>query len=434
MGRFKFREPSTAAGAIVFCAVLALCVARIAPVGSVFGVDAGAAQWVMTDFYSGGYYPVRALVEGGNPYDREQFMATYPVADGFPPYLPATLILHLPFGLMPPGIAAASYFAVTIVLTLLLAWTALVLAAGRGAASRGRVLMLAAMILVSRPGHWNLMAGQRTLIYVLGTYASLRFMNERPRLAGLGLALAMIKPTFGVPVAVMLLAAGAFTSVVWGAVITVAGSAPLLPVMVGRAGGVRPFIASLLQGFEAWQGVREIDPTTSLFRIELPAALSRWVGRDIGPEASSAIAALLLCIGVVAVYRLTRDRGRIELSRVAAVVCSTVLLYVQHVGYDLLLLAWPCVAFFAACSPVKLERRPVPLLLAACYLAVIFNWLATWSFTRAVAPQSSWWVFIASINTVAVFGIWLVSIAAAFARRGATTRVIEGEALPQGHG
>lgn len=198
----------TPIAALLFAAAVVVSESRVGMIGEVLGIDAGA-PWVMTDFYSGGYYPVRALLDGENPYDRARFLELYPVADGFPPYLPVTLALHLPFGLLPRAPAAAAYFATTIALTLVLAWSALRLGGGGGREINvAAVLLAAAIILATRPGHWNLMAGQRTLLYVLGTCAAVRFLRERPLLARLGLALAMIKPTFGVPLAILMLAAG----------------------------------------------------------------------------------------------------------------------------------------------------------------------------------------------------------------------------------
>jgi len=104
----------------------------------------------------------------------------------------------------------------------------------------------------------------------------------------------------------------------------------------------------------------------------------------------------------------------------AAVVCTTVLLYAQHVGYDLLLLTWPCAAFVIAGEPLALRVRPLPLVLAGCYLAICLNWFATWSFTGRYATDGLLWNAAASINTVALLVIWLVSLAAAMRFEAAT--------------
>jgi len=83
---------------------------------------------MMIDFFSSAYYPVRALLEGGNPHDRAWFLHQYPVADMYGPFLPVNLLIHLPFGLFSPGVAAVLYFGITVLLTMLLAALALRLA------------------------------------------------------------------------------------------------------------------------------------------------------------------------------------------------------------------------------------------------------------------------------------------------------------------
>jgi hypothetical protein len=41
------------------------------------------------DFYRTIYYPVRAVLDGGNPYDRPAYVSHYPVKYPFAPYAPA---------------------------------------------------------------------------------------------------------------------------------------------------------------------------------------------------------------------------------------------------------------------------------------------------------------------------------------------------------
>src|SRR4029450_11224921 len=84
-----------------------------------------ATRWVLQDFRDAVYYPVVALLHGGNPYDQDAQARRYPVGQSFPLYLPATLVAHLPFGLLPPAEAAWGYFATTLLLTGALAALAL---------------------------------------------------------------------------------------------------------------------------------------------------------------------------------------------------------------------------------------------------------------------------------------------------------------------
>jgi hypothetical protein len=77
------------------------------------------------DFDIAVYYPARAFLDGLDPYDQSAYRAAYPVQAPLPPFLPATLLLHLPFGLLPPGPSAALYLGVTLILILATGWLAL---------------------------------------------------------------------------------------------------------------------------------------------------------------------------------------------------------------------------------------------------------------------------------------------------------------------
>jgi hypothetical protein len=149
----------------------------------------------MLDFDSGAYYPVRAFLAGENPYDRQRFLSLYPVSDGFPPYPPFTLLFHLPFALLPHAAAATAYAIFTVALTLLLA--RMVLQNTQGFATTTGVFLLAGVLLLTRPGHWNLVLGQRAALLAVGCFIALFEARRRPWLSGFGLALATLKPTWG---------------------------------------------------------------------------------------------------------------------------------------------------------------------------------------------------------------------------------------------
>src|SRR4029453_8153253 len=140
-------------------------------------------------------------------------------------------VAHLPFGLLPHGEAAWAYFATTLVLTVVLAGLAI---AGAGApVTAAAVLALAAACLVSRAGQMNLLLGQVTAQVVIASYVALRWARSRPLLAGLGLALATLKPTYGVPLAaLMLLGRGDVRATVAGVVAATALCAVALVPLV----------------------------------------------------------------------------------------------------------------------------------------------------------------------------------------------------------
>src|SRR6185369_10514670 len=104
------------------------------------------------------YYPVVAFLDGNNPYDAAAYLATYPVGNAFALYTPMTLLVHLPFGLLPFVPSAVAYFVVSVVLLL---WVAhLTLRMCGLATSAAAVFVFGFAMVISQPGQWNLFLGQ----------------------------------------------------------------------------------------------------------------------------------------------------------------------------------------------------------------------------------------------------------------------------------
>src|SRR5690349_18479118 len=61
------------------------------------GWNPHAVTGSMGDFALNVYYPSKAFLDGGNPYDQSSYLSGYPVDIPFPPYMPVMLLLHLPF-------------------------------------------------------------------------------------------------------------------------------------------------------------------------------------------------------------------------------------------------------------------------------------------------------------------------------------------------
>src|SRR5215831_4877860 len=177
------------------------------------------ATWSMNDFFGAVYYPVVAFLSGENPYDTEKFLALYPVVEPFPLYLPAALLVHLPIGLLPAQTASIAYFVLTIALGFLL--VCVCLSWYKIKVALADVLFIGGVLLLSPPGHGNLLLGQPTLQVVLASYVALAFARNSAMISGLGLAVSMIKPTFGIPIALLMLPQRYVRQVLYGAFITI---------------------------------------------------------------------------------------------------------------------------------------------------------------------------------------------------------------------
>jgi hypothetical protein len=331
------RADSTWVALIVFAALAAVTAGRVVHELARAGEP---SAYAMQDFRDTVYYPARALLDGRNPYDATAYRAFYPIGSVLTAYAPAFLLLGLPFTALTQSHAEIAYHVLN--LLLVLAFALLTLRLCPVEASRAAVLVLGSAILLSRPGHSNLFNGQSTLLVASGTYLALALSGRRPIVAGVGLALALLKPSFGLPLAVLLLAAGQVTTVVVGAAGTAVTSGPVAVVLARAAGGVAPLVRSVLDGAWSHMELSSNAPATSL-RIDAVA----WVGRLIDGRAVTPLATLvgvaILGAAAFTTYRLARSGDRQADPLRWCVGLLAILLAVYHQNYDSLVLTLPIV-------------------------------------------------------------------------------------------
>jgi hypothetical protein len=402
----------------VFAMAVGLAAARVGLRANAGGV-ALDASYAMGDFYVTAYYPVRAFLEGENPHDRIRFKARYPVWDDYGPYLPINLVLHLPFGLLRPRPAAIAYFACTTLLTLALANVALRLM--RLPADPARVALLAGLVLVSRPGHWTLLLGQHSIFLALLVYLALLHARDAPVLSGIALALSAHKPTFGIPVGVLMLAAGYRRAVAVAVVLSVAVNLPIFALLAHRAGGVEPFFAHLLGGYEAWKDIPGLNPATSL-RIDATALLSRFFGHSLSNASQLLLAACILGAAAAGIRRSGREEPLQDVA--IGLYCLATLLVGYHMGYESVLLTAPLLGLFVRGLPAA--KPWLVRLFIILFLIPALNWVTTVKVIAALRPAHLLWVLLASIDGVCV-GLLFVGYFVLALRTGATkTRPVNG--------
>lgn len=366
------------------------------------------AHWAFQDFLSVVYYPIVAVLAGDNPYNLHEYVNTYPVAFAFPLYLPATFLVHLPFGLFPPPAAISSYFLVTLALCVLLAIVSL-RATGQ-VASVGAVLTVFGLILISRPGHSNLLLGQTALQFTLAAYLVV-YGTDRPAWAvACGLAFCAIKPTFGVPLALLLLTQAKIRVVLLAIVISLTVNLPIVFVLAQHEGGLLAFIHEGLNNLQGWGGSVYVIPATSPTLVDAGSLLGRLLGRSLGMLGQSVVLLLVLGLAAVAWGRGARSANREVRQLSLGIVLMAVLLCIYHQVYDLLVLTAPFVAMMGRRFPPSFYSRfhfPLSVLLL-CFLCL--HYLSGASIIGRFEAGSPVWLLLASANGVALialFTTWL---------------------------
>jgi hypothetical protein len=378
------------------------------------------------DFEIAIYYPARAFLDGLDPYEQHAYLARYPVQAPFPPFLPASLLLHAPLALLPPGPSSTLYLYVS--LALVFACARLALAFTERPTGPTAVITVVALVLLSRPGRLALRLGQLSFEPICGTYLALYFARRSPGLAGVGLFLASLKPTFGVPLGLLMLARRQIRPVAIGFALTLLVNSALAVVLIRRAGGVAAFRAHLEATFDASrQGIVETsNPIMTSLRTDAASLLGRLRGHPL-PSRGQAMVALAVLATAAGVLQL-RGRGRAGTGEgmVAGFVCVAMLLSGYHQAYDLSLLILPAVVLARGPPGLVATDRMFRLVLGGLLLLLGANYfasegaLARFGFER----ETRGWLLVTSVNAVALLLAFVV-YAVALARHATTASVAE---------
>jgi hypothetical protein len=291
--------------------------------------EANLAEVRTQDFRDALYFPIREFLAGGNPYDPAAMFAHWPVRQGFNLYQPYHLILHLPFALPGYRVGAVTFTVVALLLLVVLAGMA---------ASRVPVPLalgtagIGALLVLSQVGKAQLYLGQVNPLVAVGAAGALLARNSHPRLATLALAVAWLKPQFGLPLAILLFARGSRRVAVGGTVAAALASLPVVVLLVVRSGGVGPFLdvirANLDHATRTDYGA--VDSLTAQ-RIDVSAVffrLTEWL------VAEPLVLVAVLAVSVVLVRRLDRGDNRAVADLLT---CLAVVVAVVHQPGDVLI-------------------------------------------------------------------------------------------------
>lgn len=269
--------------------------------------------------------PGQAMLAGENPYDPVAYLSTRPWAQEFTPYAPAWLLASMALGWLPLQTGAAIFLTVM----------AALMAHGSHALGRwvapGRSAWVAPVIFI-----YLMLWPQSNLLgtSVLATYGAILVFSGIARrqtwLPAIGLALAIVKPQFGVPLLGLVLAMGVLSVAIRGVVLVIAASIVPLVMCVVAAGGPTGFIDSLIRLvlFSSSGSAPTGLTGKNMNRIDLMAlahrtGLESWVF-------GAAVASLVLYAAVLLLVRLWRLGPELT----AAMGAPAIVALPIHVNYD----------------------------------------------------------------------------------------------------
>ncbi len=327
------------------------------------------------DFHNGIYFPAVGLTAGYDPYG-PQFAADFPVTRQIPPYSPLALVVHWPLGWMPLRLAEIVYYFIT--LGFLISIGVLAVNALPNIKERATWTLLAVLlVLASRSGHTTLFTAYFTGELVLGSLLAVRFAESRPVISGLGLALASIKPNFGIPLILLMGARGNWRATVLGVIFSVIGALLGVAILLQHVD-----LDTLISDVKSSDSAHVTDdyelPVNTWTRVDTLAVFAKWTRTNPAVPVALGVMLVLLILPCVALARLRKLGDKTgDQSYSGVLILATGMAALYHHAYDAMLLIPAAFSLVLDLEWRKWFSRTACFSLAAGLMFVPWNYLSS---------------------------------------------------------
>lgn len=362
------------------------------------------------DFHNGVYYPSVGFLNRESAYDPD-FVNRYPIYRAMPMYSPATFAFHVPWALFPLRAAEVLYFVWTICLVVAIAgFIASMLARLNPDYESTPVSwwtatsLLASFLLASRGGQQTVFTGYFTFELILALLLAVHYSKARPWLSGLCLLVVSAKPTYILPVGVLMFWRQDWKALVIGACLSIV-------VAVAASFWIEPEggIAKILEDVQANQETHRAEdwerPSNNWVRVDLLAVVAKWSGWNPAENTQlSWMFAMLIPVSILLAYyqqKLKADGNLFGLT--SAVVLLLPQIAVYHQAYDALLVLPIAIAALLSNSKewnsIGIATR---FCIVICCLIPAVNYLSSQSFLERFQVTGVLHQLLTSINSISL--------------------------------
>ena len=363
----------------------------------------GNRDFGFCDFYNGIYYPTKAFLDGESPYD-PMVVEDYPVSRQVPFFSPAVFMAHSPFTLFSKDVAACGYFMFLMIMTLAVAWMGIRMA-GKYNSSPFWILLLATFMLMTRAGHNSMFNGYFTLQMIIGTILTIHYPRKFPLLAALGLVIVSFKPTFAIPLFLIMIAQGYWKPALMGAaastVLAVAG-------LIWITGSVSPteLISIPLEAQSAHNEFTDLWPVNTWTRVDTVTIYGKWFPLETSDSMLLVVMVIMLVLPCLLLRKMvSQNKEKANFDSAAGPIgmiwMLAMLVSIYHHFYDAMILIIPMMGLlfwrFNAWASVGAFHR---WFLFALISFPFFNYLSAKSVIRYFDIQGTTFQIITSVNGV----------------------------------
>ena len=344
-----------------------------------------------SDFHNGAYFTSLAFRDGVNPYSTAA-VDRYLLTRSSPIYSPVVFVWHMPFTFLSLHAADIAFFASNTAMLGLLAWMGISMSHQRF----GWALwfLLFAILVFSRPGHITLFTGYFTAELVIGTIVALHFGATRPFVSSCGILLASGKPTYILPLVVLMVCRRNYRAVVGGLALSTVGALIGLGWLASFSSPME-VVAGINEGHVALHDDPTEDPINTWTRLDTVGTMSKVMGwKPSDPIYLLSMLVMLAIPGWLIFKASLNERNQGATGLTALISCLTILVSIYHHSYDSLVIVvpWIGLTFFKSIDPVEMPewaRRALAVLLAI----PLANYFSTRIFQDKTGLSSQGWVW-----------------------------------------
>ena len=192
--------------------------------------------------------------------------------------------------------------------------------------------------MLSRPGHITLFTGYFTLQLILGTLMGFYYARSKPWLAGVGLLLASGKPTYIIPLIILMFFRRDIKAMVIGLVMCAIAASAGIGWLASNSS-----VASVIEG--VWQGqvAFHADPTelpeNTWTRLDVMGMIAKNAHLD--PSSTQSLIGMLLMLVPIGwlIWRVREhEPDHRGFGLTASIACLALLVTIYHHSYDALLM------------------------------------------------------------------------------------------------
>ena len=328
----------------------------------------------MSDFHSM-YTYAKAFRRGLSPYeshDTEELVMSRPSA----PFSPLIFFIMWPLSMLPIHLADVLLCMANLAMIGWIARQVFIYAGVK--VNRGWWLAVFGFLIISRAGHITLFTGYFTLLLVIGTLMAFEYGKKSPWLSGIGILLASVKPTYFLPLLIILVFRRNYKAAAIGLLFSCA------VVFAGLSwlaldSSYSNVLATIEHGHDAFRDDPTEFPINTWTRIDLVGMFAKAI--DWNPSKFVyliAMVALLIPPGLV-IRKIALTENNPSATGLSAFIGILALLVaIYHHSYDCLLFTvpWLAMVFFGR-QTLSYVPRWQQITIGLLLLVPMINYVAT---------------------------------------------------------